>query len=136
MYLRVIFIALCFSLLGLNGQIFSPSAIDSLQTAYTDGSPNDKIYVFCSPDANGNPVSGSLTAYSPSGTPNFIFEWRIYDYTVHSFVPYSTDNNVPSSTITNLTSGGYNVIVKDMNSNAIACFTSWVFISDKSISLT
>ena len=127
---------LSFNLLSLYGQIFAPSAIDSFLTSYTDGSPNDMIYVFCSPDANGNLVTGSLTAYSPSGTPNFNFEWRVYDNTIHSFVPYSTDNNVPSSTITNLSSGGYNVIIKDMNSNSIACFTSWVFISEKTVSLT
>ena len=135
MYWRILLTFIFIQSFCLFGQIYSPQALDTLTTAYTNGSSNDNIYVFCSPDINGNFSGGSLTAYSPSGTPNFNYEWRKYDNSVNSFVAYSTDNNVASSTVSGLSSGGYNVVVKDLGNNPIACYTAWVWVSDKDASI-
>jgi len=58
-------------------QISSPTSDYSTPTVYTNGSPNDVIYGFCTPDVNGNPVTGSLSA--TAGVANCTFIWTIFD---------------------------------------------------------
>ncbi len=55
----------------------------------------------------------ALTATPPGGVPGWKFEWFIYNQATNSWNPHSTQNNVPSSTISNLASGGYRVVITD-----------------------
>lgn len=127
-HLNVI-VSICLSLFTVSsfGQITSPTADYTQPTQYTNGMPNDEIFVFCSPDVNGNVITGSLTATPTIAGPGFTFEWGSYDETTHIYTTFQTDNG-PTSTINNLTSGGYNVTITN-NAGQTETFITWVYIS-------
>lgn len=128
---RTTFLLASLFLLGFQavvlGQISSPAADYIQPTQYTNGMPDDEIFVFCSPDINGNPVTGSLTATPSIAGPGFTFEWGIYDENSHTYTPFQTDNG-PSSTVNNLTSGGYSVTITN-NAGQTETFITWVYVS-------
>lgn len=126
--LRIIAV-ISFWLLALNGfgQISSPPADYTQPTQYTNGMPDDEIFVFCSPDVNGNVITGSLTATPTIPGPGFTFEWGLYDETTHIYTTFQTDNG-PTSTVNNLASGGYNVTITN-NAGQSETFITWVYIS-------
>ncbi len=64
-------------------QIVSPTASLTQPTQYTNGMQDDEIFVFCSPDVNGNTLSGSLTANPTIAGPGFSFDWGLYDDVSH-----------------------------------------------------
>lgn len=109
-------------------QISSPSADYTQPTAYTNGMPEDEIFVFCSPDVNGNPVTGSISATPTIPGPGYTFEWGIYDETTHTYSVIQTDNGVPTSTLSNLQSGGYNVVITNA-AGQTETFITWVYVS-------
>lgn len=117
-------------------QITSPTADYTQPTQYTNGMPNDEIFVFCSPDVNGNAITGSLTASPTIAGPGFTFDWGIYDETTHTYTPFFSETGATSS-VNNLASGGYNVTITN-NAGQTETFITWVYVSivDVDISLT
>lgn len=108
-------------------QITSTTSDYVQPTQYTNGLPNDQIFVFCSPDVNGNPVTGSLTATPTLPGPGYTFTWGLYDDNSHTYAPFFTENGA-SSTVSNLASGGYNVTITN-NAGQTQTFVTWVYVS-------
>lgn len=108
-------------------QITAPQANSVISTTYTNYSPNDQIYIFCSPDDADNPVSGSLTAIPSGGNPGWNFVWGQYNPATESYTPIQINNGVATSTISGLSSGGYNVTITDANGNG-ECYQTWVWV--------
>lgn len=111
-------------------QITGNGADSNVSTVYTNGEPNDQIYIYCSTPSS--PATGSLTATPPSGSGTFSFSWYSYDSGNNNWSPYSTSVG-GSSTINNLTSGGYLVAIQDAGGNPIGCFRAWVFINETTV---
>lgn len=136
-YLRTILVFIL--ALGLSssalGQITSPSADYTQPTQYTNNMPDDEIFVFCSPDANGNAVTGSLTATPTIPGPGYTFDWGVYDDNSHTYTPFFSENGA-TSTVNNLASGGYSVTITNNNGDT-ETFITWVYVSivDVDISL-
>lgn len=96
-----------------------------IPTAYTDGRSPDNIYVFCG-DAIGQ-HNGKLTATAPiTGTGPFTFKWSFYNEGSNSWSLLSSETG-SNSTIDNLPSDGYRVIISDVNDVNIACHYAWVW---------
>lgn len=107
-------------------------------TSYSNGSNNDPIFVFCSPDNLGNPVlSGSLTATPTGGVGPYNYIWYSYVVATNSWQVYNTQNalNGPS-TISNLLSGGYRVTILDAGGNLVGCFRAWVWIKNTTVDVS
>jgi len=104
-------------------QITGNGASTTQGTAYTDGSPQDVIYIYCVPP--GTPATlGSLTT-TPAGGPGpgtYTFDWFQYNTGTNSFDPYTSVNNPTSSTINNLPSGGYSVSILNASGSVIGCY--------------
>ncbi len=118
----------------VSAQITAPQASNVIATTYTNYNPNDQIYIFCSPDAADNPVTGSLTATPSGGTPGWNFAWGQYNPVTQSYDPFQTDNGVPSSTISGLASGGYKVTITDANGNS-SCYQTWVWVIQEDVTV-
>ncbi len=118
-----------------SAQITSPNAAYTQPTQYTNGMPNDEIFVFCSPDVNGNPITGSLMATPTIAGPGFTFDWGAYDENTHTYTPFFSENGA-SSTVNNLSSGGYNVTITNA-AGETETFITWLYVSivDVDISL-
>src|SRR5690606_32997438 len=106
------FLVVCF--VGALAQITGNGHSTTTSTSYTDGSPNDQIYIYCTPDSDGNPATGSLTASSPSGVAPYTFQWYSYNSASNGWDPY-TNTNATTSTINGLANGGYLVAITDAN---------------------
>lgn len=117
------------------GQISAPAAASTQMTNYTNGMPPDPIFIFCDPNFLGNPVSPSLTATPPGGVPGWKFEWFSYSQALNTWVPLTTVNNAPSSTINNLSSGGYRVVITDGNNVVQGCYRCWVWHKQTAINI-
>lgn len=114
-------IALLISLNGIS-QITS-TAIFSEPTEYSDSA---FIFVFCTDDPNG----GSLTANDSTGFGGYDFQWYKYNEGTNDFtdVIVSTINNdSTSSDISNLTEGGYRVVLT--NADSIQEYEAWIGIN-------
>ncbi len=96
-------------------------------TNYTNGQPNDEIFVFCSPTQAG-PILGSITATPTIAGPGFNFTWGLYDDVTHTYNTISTQNGVPTSTINNLATGGYQVTITN-NAGQSETHITWVYVS-------
>ncbi len=105
-------------------QITSSGHVNVLQTAYTNGRPNDNVYVYCGTQLGQ--ANGSLTATSSTGTGPFSFTWSYYNEVNNSWAVLRTDTG-SSSTIENLPSDGYQVTIRDVNNLEVGCFVAWVW---------
>ncbi len=106
------------------GQIIRSSTESSrFLTAYSNGAPNDSIFVFCTPG------TASLTANMTGGTAPYTFTWYKYNTTTHVYpgVPYATIVNGSTSTISALASGGYRVVITDATAAVMGCDVAWVW---------
>lgn len=112
---------LCFLFFSVvvSGQITSPSSVGQTSTAYTNGSPNDDIFVFCGAGNNG-----ALEVNVSSGTAPYNYQWYQYNATTHS---WSTMVGQISSSLMNLSSGGYAVDVKDYTGSSVLFDLAWVW---------
>lgn len=119
---KILFLACIFSisLIG-KSQIFSFSASASGPTNYNTVSFVDSIFYYCS---SGN--NGELTAFPPSGSPNFTFTWQQFDVATNSWIAYSVATSATSSTISNLAPGGYRVTITDGSSTIVGCYRAWI----------
>ncbi|MBL4702934.1 MAG: hypothetical protein JKY54_00300, partial [Flavobacteriales bacterium] len=117
-------------------QITSPTASSTQTTSYTNGSPNDNIYVFCSPQPTnpfGAPITGQLTSTPTGGAGPYTHTWSIYNTVTNSWDPYSVLGGA-TSTLTGLASGGYRVVITDGAGNVVGCQNSWVFVNQTTMS--
>jgi hypothetical protein len=99
----------------------------AVSTVYTNGQPNDQIYIYCSTPTS--PASGTLTATPTSGTGPFTFSWYQYNTGSNSWQPYATTSGA-TSTQSGLANGGYFVQITDAGGNPAGCFRAWVFINE------
>ena len=90
-------------------------------TSYTNGSTNNSIFIWC---GSGN--NGSLS-YTPSnGTSPYTFNWFQYSSTTFSWNTFTSQTG-NSSTLSNLSNGGYRVEVYSSNGVLVACDIAWVW---------
>ncbi len=129
-----ILLSLFWLALTLNGQaqITSPFATNSVSTAYTNGATNDRIYIFCSPNAQGQNVTGRLTINGSGGTGPYTFNWFNFNLATNSWVALTTQNGA-TSTLSNLPSGGYRVAIVDAGGVARGCYRAWVWIKQTTV---
>jgi len=96
----------------------------SSTTAYTNASPNDPIYIWCSDVLSSN--QGSLTATPTSGVGPFTFDWYYHNQLNASWTSYTTQVGA-TSTINALASDGYRVEIRDAGNAIVNCFIAWVW---------
>ncbi len=123
MQLRVLVCSLLFCFFGAYlesvAQISAPSATQAYLTNYNiAGQLEDSIYIFCKNQ------SLELNAQHPT-TNTLTYNWYKYDATLNKFTQYAIENST-SSSISNLSEGGYRVVVTE-NGNFLACDQAWVF---------
>jgi gliding motility-associated-like protein len=117
--LKQLLILICvFSPCFLVAQI-SSSGCEGL-TSYTNSDPNDPIFYFPAG------VGGDLTATPVGGTPGYNFVWSGFTVGNSSWSGFSAENNVSSSTITNLNPGAYSVVIYDANNTVVGCYRAWI----------
>ena len=103
-----------------HGQITAVGQSGQSLTAYTNGATNDSIYFFCTGEL------GSLVATPNGGVGPYDFVWLQYSSVSNSFVAYSTENDVATSTLIDLPPGGYRVSIIDSNGAIVGCDRAWV----------
>lgn len=117
----------CFLLLFIgktNAQIVANGNSGETITAYTNGTPNDPIYIWCATGLSNN--TASLTASSPSGPGTYTYNWFYHNEVNFSWTAYTTQTGT-SSTISNLPSDGYRVQIYDSSNVLVACYVAWVW---------
>lgn len=96
----------------------------SSTTSYTNGAPNDPIYIWCGNTLGA--MNGSLTATPTSGTGPYTFNWFYHNQSTSSWEPYFSETG-STSTISGLASDGYRVEIKDAGNTVTDCFIAWVW---------
>lgn len=96
----------------------------SSTTSYTNGAPNDPVYIWCSDVLGTN--QGSLTATPTSGVGPYTFNWFYHNQANSTWTLYQTQAGM-TSTVNALPSDGYRVIILDASMNVVDCFTAWVW---------
>ncbi len=119
-------VCLLFFSIVVSGQITSPSSVGQTSTSYTNGSPNDDIFVFCGAGNNG-----ALEVNVSSGTAPYTYQWYQYNVATHS---WSTMVGQLTSSLMNLSSGGYAVEIKDNTGSSVLFDLAWVWNVDLNFS--
>ncbi len=101
-------------------QLTCPDAAGSSLTSYSNGASNDSIFYYCSGGL------GTLTVTPETGTPGWTFNWQQFDAGTNSWINYSSESNVPSSTITGLNPNGYRVTIVDGVGALVGCYRAWI----------
>lgn len=114
-----------------NAQLVPNGNAGVATTAYTNGSPNDNIYIWCAEGIGTN--TASLTVTPTSGTGPWTFKWYYHNETSFSWEPYATVVGT-SSTQNNLPSDGYRVQIYDNANTPSGCYTAWVWNMNTDIS--
>jgi trimeric autotransporter adhesin len=109
---------------GVNAQLVPNGNSGSSTTNYTNGTPNDPIYIWCGDVLSA--TQGSLTATPPSGVGPFTFDWYYHNQTNASWTSYTTQVGA-TSTINALASDGYRVEIRDAGNAIVACYVAWVW---------
>jgi hypothetical protein len=122
-----------FGLLMLNldeiqGQITAPSSDGVALTNYTNGDPNDDIFIFCGAGNNG-----ALEVNVSTGTAPYTYQWYQYNVTSHSWVVMAGQ---VGASISNLANGGYRVEVADNSGSAAVCDVAWIWNLNISVNTT
>lgn len=120
------FVFLFLVLLSQNvfSQIVGVGYSSKLLTEYTDGTPNDTIYVWN--DSRLGKQNAKLKIVPKSGVAPYTFDWFYHDESTFSWKRFSVDKG-SFSVIENLPSDGYRVQVKDVNGLLVECYTTWVW---------
>ncbi len=119
---------LVFFTVQVPAQITSPTANYSDLLNYPVFPETDPFFVFHA-TAPGTPVTGTLLATPPEGTPGFDFAWRKYDPGSNSFgTPFLTETGEGTSTANNLGGGCYSVHITSADLDTM--FRAWVFPND------
>jgi hypothetical protein len=97
---------------SLFGQLTAPGAVSTRYTTYPSvPAVKDPIFVYCSVTGT---EQGTLTAARPGGGGPFTFKWFRWDELSNSFsTALKTDPGVASSSINNLSEGGYKVEIEN-----------------------
>lgn len=103
--LLCLIVVVCFSRAAKSQIISSSTNVVTGSTAYTNGLPNDSLFYFCAGQL------GSLTATPPGGGSGYNFAWQRFNVNTNSWQAYSTQNNLAVSTISNLSAGGFRVVI-------------------------
>ena len=104
--------------------IHSTTATSRLLTTYTSGASNDSIFIFCKPTA-----ISSITASGSGGTAPYTFKWYYYNSNNHQYplAPFQTNAAVATATATNLSTGGYKLVITDAFNTVVGCDYAWVW---------
>ncbi len=100
-------------------QILSGTADGVAQTAYTDGSANDDVFIFC---GSGN--NGALEVGAVAGTGPYSYVWYQYNTTNYSWTLLPSQT---SSSIINLANGGYRVEIFDNSGTFLLDDIAWIW---------
>ncbi len=122
---------------GQASELFPAIGTPWIWSNYVDQSiPDDKVFIYCSPDVNGNDILGQLTVQGGSSTSQYV--WGKYDPdetspTFQQFVPFGAPWPVgANSTAIDLESGFYQVIVTTnfgLPSQQTFCRRAHVFVN-------
>lgn len=104
----------------MNAQITPVGNCGAVITSYTNTVNNDSIYLFFE-DANP-----ALVANAPIGVGPFDFYWQTFLSSTNSWTALSDEQDVTSSTITNLTPSAYRVSIFDANGVFVIAYQAWV----------
>ena len=120
------------------GQLTAPTGTQFIPSDYVDPTiPDDLVFIFCSPDANGDTVAGTLSVMG--GYASCVYDWQMYDPdplspTFQTFVQFvSPMPTGPSSTVTGLESGFYQVVITcngGLPSETTSCRRAHVFVNE------
>lgn len=105
-------------------QLVGNGFLTTQSTNYTDGNPNDLIYIWCSDDLTS--PQGSLTATPTSGVGPYTFDWFYYNEASFSWTSLSSSVGA-QATLNNLPSDGYRVQIYDNGGNLVDCMVTWVW---------
>ena len=110
--------------LMLHGQLTAPGAGATRYTTYpSEPGVNDPIFIYCSTTGT---ETGTLTTSVTGGGGPYTFSWFGWNETTDSFSDaIKTDTGVNSSTINNLTEGGYKVEI-DSAGIADTSYVAWI----------
>jgi hypothetical protein len=108
-------------------QITANNNVGVKQTSYTNGSSNNSIFIWC---GSGN--NGSLSFTPTTGTTPYTFNWFQYSTTTFSWTSLTTQTG-NSTTINNLSTGGYRVQVYSSTGTLISCDIAWVWNVNNSV---
>ena len=91
--------------------ISAPANTSMIPSDYVDQTiPDDPLYIFCSPDANGDTVAGTLSV--SGGANNCDFQWMLFHPGDGQFEDYGPPQlGGSSSQISGLESGFYQVVI-------------------------
>lgn len=93
------------------GQVYAPSADDSLSTAYNPSSADDIIYVFNRPSYQDN-INASILALSPDRTEGWTFTWSRFNEATGSYIGVPGGGSGSSSAIDTISvSSGYRMVM-------------------------
>ena len=122
------------------GAITAPPGTSMIPSDYVDTTlADDPVFIFCSPNANGDSILGSLSI--AGGTAVCNFEWSKFDPdpaspTYNQFIPFFQELSQASSTVTELQSGLYRVKVTQnpgMPNEAIFCRRAHVYVNETEV---
>lgn len=122
---KIIFLLTVVSSLYSFGQLVPNGNSGSSMTSYTNGAPNDPIYIWCGTTLGAQ--QGSLTATPTNGVGPFTFNWFYHDQGTSSWQSLSNESGVSTSTISNLASDGYRVEIRDGSNTVTDCYVAWVW---------
>jgi gliding motility-associated-like protein len=111
-------------------QLSAPGSSAVRYTSYPSAAGvKDPVFIYCS--TTGSQL-GELTAVSPGGSGPFNFSWYKWNDLTKSFSDFiTTENGVLTSTVNNLSEGGYKV---NISGGYTASLTGWINI-DKPFAL-
>ena len=136
--LMMLLTSLMNNVFGQAGPLTAPVGTAQIPSDYVDPTiPDDPVFIFCSPDQNGDTISGQLSVMG--GYANCTYIWGLYDpdptsATFQQFVPFLVGPvpTGPSSTVTDLVSGFYQVIITcnvGLPSETSMCRRAHVFVN-------
>jgi hypothetical protein len=116
--------------IGINAQIISPSANDSVVASYG----NHKVFIFNAPQYKA-PVIASIIAVAPDQNTDWVFQWSVYSPVDSGFIAISGSQTGNRSIIDTITvQAGYTV---QMNRGIETIYdTVWVIINDLDVKIT
>ncbi|MBI5009876.1 MAG: hypothetical protein HZB98_09585, partial [Bacteroidia bacterium] len=122
--MRYLFLTISlFFVLSASAQLIAPGNNAVRYTVFiANPEIRDPVFIYC--NASGT-QKGTLVASLPAGTPASDFSWFQWSDADKGFtIPVKTESAVTSSTLANLSEGGYRVSV---TGGADTSFTGWIF---------
>ena len=115
-------VALCLtvSLLAQPGTVTAPPGTSMIPSHYVDTTiADDPVFIFCSPDANGDTLLGTLSILGGASVNDFVWMKYNFDPNVLAWENFDTIIGVASSTVSNLETGLYMVHVMENPGSAV-----------------